>query len=63
MQALLHASVACNHKLIVDWVPARDLEDDTLKEVITDFFLHKLVNCSVLLYSKPLMINLLLSES
>lgn len=33
MQALLHASVACNRKLVVDWVPAGDLEDDTLKEV------------------------------
>jgi len=36
VQALLHASVACNRKLVVDWVPAGDLEDDTLKEVITD---------------------------
>lgn len=33
----MHASVAYNHKLIVDWVPAEDLEDDTFKEVSTDF--------------------------
>ncbi|GAU35442.1 hypothetical protein TSUD_363980 [Trifolium subterraneum] len=32
LKALLHASVACNRKLIVDWVPAGDLEDDTFKE-------------------------------
>ncbi|KAL2320399.1 hypothetical protein Fmac_029368 [Flemingia macrophylla] len=31
-QALLHASVARNRKLIVDWVPTRDLEDVTYKE-------------------------------
>ncbi|KAL2344450.1 hypothetical protein Fmac_005735 [Flemingia macrophylla] len=30
--ALLHASVARNRKLIVDWVPAGDLEDVTYKE-------------------------------
>ena len=36
VQALLHASVAHNRKLVVDWVPAGDLEDDTFKEVITD---------------------------
>lgn len=36
VQALMHASVACNRKLIVDWVPAGDLEDDTFKEVIID---------------------------
>ncbi|KAK7313823.1 hypothetical protein VNO77_39025 [Canavalia gladiata] len=28
LKALLHASVTCNHKLVVDWVPAEDLEDD-----------------------------------
>ncbi|RDY03816.1 CTP synthase, partial [Mucuna pruriens] len=32
LKALLHASVACNHKLVVDWVPAENLEDDTAKE-------------------------------
>ncbi|XP_019413916.1 PREDICTED: CTP synthase-like isoform X3 [Lupinus angustifolius] len=32
LKALLHASVAHNHKLIVDWVPAEDLEDGTFKE-------------------------------
>ncbi|XP_020208399.1 CTP synthase [Cajanus cajan] len=32
LKALLHASVACNHKLVVDWVPAENLEDDTSKE-------------------------------
>lgn len=32
-QALLHASVACNRKLCIDWVPACDLEDATLEEV------------------------------
>uniref|UniRef100_A0A5B7ANS1 CTP synthase n=1 Tax=Davidia involucrata TaxID=16924 RepID=A0A5B7ANS1_DAVIN len=31
-KALLHASVACHRKLIVDWVPAGDLEDVTAKE-------------------------------
>lgn len=36
-QALLHASVACRRKLIVDWVAAGDLEDATAKEVRTDF--------------------------
>ncbi|XP_058764344.1 uncharacterized protein LOC131637787 [Vicia villosa] len=32
LKALLHASVAHNRKLIVDWVPAGDLEDDTYRE-------------------------------
>lgn len=32
-QALLHASVACHRKLVVDWVAAGDLEDVTAKEV------------------------------
>ncbi|CAL0328814.1 unnamed protein product [Lupinus luteus] len=32
LKALLHASVAHNHKLIVDWVPAEHLEDVTFKE-------------------------------
>ncbi|MGV7462484.1 glutamine amidotransferase-related protein, partial [Mycobacterium kansasii] len=32
LKALLHASVACHRKLIVDWVPASDLEDATAKE-------------------------------
>lgn len=32
----MHASVAYNRKLIVDWVRAEDLEDDTFQEVITD---------------------------
>ncbi|XP_057950224.1 uncharacterized protein LOC131145142 [Malania oleifera] len=32
MKALLHASVACHRKLIVEWVPAGDLEDATAKE-------------------------------
>ncbi|XP_027911944.1 CTP synthase-like isoform X1 [Vigna unguiculata] len=32
LKALLHASVACNRKLVVDWVPAENLEDDTSKE-------------------------------
>lgn len=36
MQALLHASVARNRKLTVDWVPAEDLEDVTSEQVITD---------------------------
>ncbi|KAL2337622.1 hypothetical protein Fmac_012068 [Flemingia macrophylla] len=30
--ALLHASVARNRKLIMDWIPAGDLEDVTYKE-------------------------------
>ena len=33
MQALLHASVACKRKLVVDWVSATDLEDATYMEV------------------------------
>lgn len=32
LKALLHASVACHRKLIVDWVPASDLEDETKVE-------------------------------
>ncbi|XAR52854.1 CTP synthase (glutamine hydrolyzing) [Bertholletia excelsa] len=32
MKALLHASVACHRKLLVDWVPSSDLEDATAKE-------------------------------
>ncbi|WVZ03799.1 hypothetical protein V8G54_024605, partial [Vigna mungo] len=32
LKALLHAAVACNRKLVVDWVPAENLEDDTSKE-------------------------------
>lgn len=36
-QALLHASVACRRKLVLDWVPAGDLEDITAQEVRTKF--------------------------
>ncbi|XP_077251028.1 uncharacterized protein LOC143890282 [Tasmannia lanceolata] len=32
LKALLHASVACRRKLIVEWVPATNLEDTTAKE-------------------------------
>ncbi|KAI4333235.1 hypothetical protein L6164_018069 [Bauhinia variegata] len=32
LKALLHASVACRRKLIVDWVAAGDLEDTTAEE-------------------------------
>ncbi|KAL2935769.1 CTP synthase [Bienertia sinuspersici] len=32
LKALLHASVACHRKLVVDWVPASDLEDSTQEE-------------------------------
>ncbi|TXG71417.1 hypothetical protein EZV62_006352 [Acer yangbiense] len=32
LKALLHASVACHRKLIVEWVAAGDLEDSTAKE-------------------------------
>ncbi|KAL5540220.1 hypothetical protein UlMin_024020 [Ulmus minor] len=32
LKALLHASVVCRHKLIVDWVAAGDLEDVTAEE-------------------------------
>ncbi|KAF7835866.1 CTP synthase [Senna tora] len=32
LKALLHASVAYNRKLIVEWVPAEDLEEVTAKE-------------------------------
>ncbi|XP_078153064.1 uncharacterized protein LOC144548251 [Carex rostrata] len=31
-KALLHASVACNRKLVVDWVPSPDLEETTCEE-------------------------------
>ncbi|CAI0546158.1 unnamed protein product [Linum tenue] len=33
LKALLHASVALQKKLVVDWVPATDLEDETAQEV------------------------------
>ncbi|CAL9129247.1 uncharacterized protein LOC103992733 isoform X2 [Musa acuminata AAA Group] len=33
LKALLHASVACRKKLVVDWVPSSDLEETTAKEV------------------------------
>lgn len=36
VQALLHASVAQNRKLVVDWISATDLEDSTLEEVMTE---------------------------
>ncbi|KAJ6810498.1 CTP synthase-like isoform X1 [Iris pallida] len=32
IKALLHASVFCHRKLVVDWVPASDLEDPAAKE-------------------------------
>ncbi|XP_048326264.2 uncharacterized protein LOC107424242 isoform X1 [Ziziphus jujuba] len=32
LKALLHASVACRRKLVLDWVPAGDLEDITAQE-------------------------------
>ncbi|XP_039799769.1 CTP synthase-like isoform X1 [Panicum virgatum] len=32
LKALLHASVALNRKLVVDWVPSCDLEDSTAEE-------------------------------
>lgn len=32
-QALLHASVACRKKLVVDWIAAGDLEENSQKEV------------------------------
>ncbi|PKA59658.1 CTP synthase [Apostasia shenzhenica] len=32
LKALLHASVACRRKLVVDWVPSSDLEAATAKE-------------------------------
>jgi hypothetical protein len=32
-QALLHASVAMERKLVVDWVPSCDLEDSSAREV------------------------------
>jgi hypothetical protein len=31
-QALLHASVAMERKLVVDWVPSCDLEDSSARE-------------------------------
>lgn len=41
-QALLHASVACHRKLIVDWIPASDLEETTAQEVIQASFSLKI---------------------
>ncbi|KNA15859.1 hypothetical protein SOVF_094430 [Spinacia oleracea] len=32
LKALLHASVACHRKLLLDWVPASDLEESTKEE-------------------------------
>ncbi|KAF8390820.1 hypothetical protein HHK36_023119 [Tetracentron sinense] len=32
IKALLHASVVCRRKLIIEWVPSSDLEDTTAKE-------------------------------
>ncbi|KAG6781306.1 hypothetical protein POTOM_014200 [Populus tomentosa] len=32
LKALLHASVSLRKKLVVDWIPASDLEDETAKE-------------------------------
>ncbi|XP_064957695.1 uncharacterized protein LOC135608571 isoform X1 [Musa acuminata AAA Group] len=32
LKALLHASVACRRKLVVDWVPSSDLEETAAKE-------------------------------
>lgn len=32
-QALLHAAVACQRKLVVDWIASPDLEETTEKEV------------------------------
>ena len=37
LQALLHASVACHKKLIVEWVAASDLEEITAQEVSLAF--------------------------
>ncbi|KAG6507611.1 hypothetical protein ZIOFF_032961 [Zingiber officinale] len=38
LEALLHASTACKKKLVVDWVPSSDLEDNTTLEALE---LHK----------------------
>ncbi|XP_042394313.1 CTP synthase 2-like isoform X3 [Zingiber officinale] len=38
LEALLHASTACMKKLVVDWVPSSDLEDNTTLEALE---LHK----------------------
>ncbi|XP_074564673.1 uncharacterized protein LOC141821095 isoform X2 [Curcuma longa] len=35
LKALLHASVACRRKLVVDWVPSTDLEEATASEAPT----------------------------
>ena len=32
LKVFLHVSVACRRKLIVDWIPAKDLEDVTTKK-------------------------------
>ncbi|XP_057517490.1 uncharacterized protein LOC130798492 isoform X1 [Amaranthus tricolor] len=37
LKALLHASVACHRKLILDWVPASDLEDSTKEENLESY--------------------------
>lgn len=33
LKALLHASVACHKKLVIEWVAASDLEEITAQEV------------------------------
>ncbi|KAF8714286.1 hypothetical protein HU200_027745 [Digitaria exilis] len=33
LEALLHASVACQRRLVVDWVPASDLDEETANQV------------------------------
>ncbi|KAL8155499.1 hypothetical protein AgCh_000767 [Apium graveolens] len=35
-EALLHVSVACHRKLIIDWIPVSDLEETTAQEVNPD---------------------------
>jgi CTP synthase len=49
-QALLHTSVACHRKLIVDWVSAGDLEDITAQEVGTKFYLTYICLLYMLFY-------------
>lgn len=42
-QALLHASVARRKKLVIDWIPASDLEQGAKKEVCFTLYTNLLL--------------------
>lgn len=47
LQALLHASVDCRRKLVVDWVASTDLEDSTAIEVLHSSLLFNVLSPEV----------------